>query len=245
MLEIKNLSKTFDEKQVLSNINFTVNKNETVTYIGESGCGKTTTLRIICGLEKLDKGQVFLDGEDISKLEPKDRNISYVSQNYTLNRHMTVRENIGFCLFLKGKTDKYITKEVDKIAKTLEITDLLEQKPLKMSGGQQQRIAIAKAVLKKPKIFLMDEPLASLDPPTRFKLRKYLKEQMKNTICIYVTHDPLEALYLGKKVLVVKKQKVHFFDYADKLLKSNDKYIKDFIIEPLEHISGLLNENSN
>ena len=234
-IEIKNINKSFGSITALKNISFTSKENEFITILGSSGCGKTTLLRIIAGLEKENSGKVLIDGQDVTYKAPKDRNISMVFQTSTLYPQKTVYENIAFPLKLQKMDKKEIQEKVEQLAKKMEIYDLLDRKPNTLSGGQKQRVCIAKALIKTPKIYLFDEPLSSLDANLKNKMREELKELHKNTgaVFIYVTHDQSEALYLGDRIIVMNNGKIEQIGTVDEIYnKPKNLFVANFIGTP-------------
>lgn len=234
-IEIKNINKSFESIAALKNISFTSKENEFITILGSSGCGKTTLLRIIAGLEKENSGKVLIDGQDVTYKAPKDRNISMVFQTSTLYPQKTVYENIAFPLKLQKMDKKEIQEKVEQLAKKMEIYDLLDRKPNTLSGGQKQRVCIAKALIKTPKIYLFDEPLSSLDANLKNKMREELKELHKNTgaVFIYVTHDQSEALYLGDRIIVMNNGKIEQIGTVDEIYnKPKNLFVANFIGTP-------------
>ena len=213
-VELKNVTKRFGRVVAVDNVNLSVEKGEFIVLLGPSGCGKTTTLRIIAGLEKPDNGRVFIDGRDVTDLEPGEREVGMVFQDYALYPHMTVFDNIAFPLAIKRRklrlTKEEIRERVYSVAKMLGIEDLLDRKPTQLSGGQQQRVALARALVKKPRVWLMDEPLSNLDAIIRVHVRAELKKLQKDLgiTTIYVTHDQIEALTLADRVAVMNKGRI-------------------------------------
>ena len=210
-LELKNLKKSFAPGEaVLQGINLTIRQGEFVTLLGASGCGKTTTLRIIAGLEQPDSGSVWLEGQDVTALEPNQRDVNTVFQNYALYPHLTVKQNILFPLQnLKGE-DKLSKEEMlaraYDAAKLVQIEGLMDRKPKALSGGQRQRVAIGRAMVRDSKVFLMDEPLSNLDAKLRNQMRAeiILLRKKIDTTFIYVTHDQTEAMTLGDRIVIMK-----------------------------------------
>jgi multiple sugar transport system ATP-binding protein len=232
-LELIHLKKIYDNKILAVNdVCLSVNEGEFIVLVGPSGCGKTTTLYMIAGLENITEGQIFIDGVDVSKKEAKDRDIAMVFQNYALYPHLTVRKNLEFALRLR-KVNKIVIKErVKKIAKNLMIEELLNRKPEKLSGGQMQRVAIGKAIIREPKLFLMDEPFANLDGVLRKQMRNELKEIHKNlnATFIFVTHDQTEALSLGTRIVVMNKAVVQQIGTPKEIFnKPRNKFVAGFI----------------
>ena len=179
---------------------------EFIVLVGPSGCGKSTTLRMIAGLEEITSGDLFIDGKRVNDVAPKDRDIAMVFQNYALYPHMTVYENMAFSLKLKKLPKAEIDKKVHEAAEILDITALLDRKPKALSGGQRQRVAIGRAIVRSPKVFLMDEPLSNLDAKLRNQMRaEIIKLRDKiDTTFIYVTHDQTEAMTLGDRIVIMR-----------------------------------------
>ena len=205
LIELRNITKAFDDNVVLDDFSLTINQNEFSTLLGPSGCGKTTTLRIVGGFEKPDQGQVYFEGKDITELPPNKRHINTVFQKYALFPHMDVGENIAFGLRISGKTDSYIRDKIRYALKLVNLEGYEHRKVNSLSGGQQQRVAIARAIVNEPKVLLLDEPLGALDLKLRQEMQyelKRLKEDLGITF-IYVTHDQEEALTMSDKVVVM------------------------------------------
>ena len=202
---LRNVVKRFDDVEVVRNINLDIPDNEFVVLVGPSGCGKSTTLRMIAGLEEITAGDIYIGGEVVNDLPPKDRDIAMVFQNYALYPHMTVFENMSFGLKLRKFPKDEIRKRVDHAARILDITELLDRKPKALSGGQRQRVAMGRAIVRNPKVFLFDEPLSNLDAKLRVQMRTEIKRvhQMVKTTTVYVTHDQVEAMTLADRVVVM------------------------------------------
>ncbi len=205
-LAIRNLVKRYDKTEVLHGISLEVEDGEFVVFVGPSGCGKSTTLRLIAGLEDATSGEIVIGGRVVNNLEPKDRDIAMVFQNYAIYPHMTVRKNIGFGLRTSkmSKADK--DARIDEVAGILGMTDLLARKPGQLSGGQRQRVAIGRAMVRNPAVFLFDEPLSNLDAQLRTQMRleiKKLHQRVGNTI-IFVTHDQVEAMTMADRIVIMK-----------------------------------------
>ncbi|MBS7635640.1 ABC transporter ATP-binding protein [Candidatus Bathyarchaeota archaeon] len=206
-LTIENLGKKFDSKLVLKNINLVVEDGELAVLLGPSGCGKSTLLRCIAGLERPDEGSIFIDGELINDKEPRDRNVAMVFQYYALYPHMAVRQNMSLGLEHTTKLSKAeIQKRVEEMAKLLRISKLLDRKPAQLSGGEAQRVAIGRALVRKPLIFLLDEPLSAVDAKLRRELRLEIKrlQRTMGVTTIYVTHDQEEAMAIGDKLIIME-----------------------------------------
>ncbi len=202
---LRNVVKRFDNVEVVRNISLDIPDNEFVVLVGPSGCGKSTTLRMIAGLEEISAGDIYIGGEIVNDLPPKDRDIAMVFQNYALYPHMSVFENMSFGLKLRKFPKDEIKKRVDHAARILDITELLDRKPKALSGGQRQRVAMGRAIVRNPKVFLFDEPLSNLDAKLRVQMRTEIKRvhQMVKTTTVYVTHDQVEAMTLADRVVVM------------------------------------------
>ena len=209
-IELKNIEKFYGKTKVLDDVNLTIEPNEFFAFLGPSGSGKTTTLRILAGLEDLNKGKIFFDGTDITNFSPSNRDIAMVFQSYALYPHMTVYENIAFPLKMDKIEKSRIAELVKQSATKVKIEHLLNRKPGQLSGGQQQRVALARAVVRKPKIFLLDEPLSNLDAKLRLETRVELKNLQKslNVTTVYVTHDQEEAMTLANRIAVFLEGKI-------------------------------------
>jgi multiple sugar transport system ATP-binding protein len=209
-VEITDLRKTYGTVEVLHGINTSIDDGEFVILVGPSGCGKSTLLRMIAGLETVSSGTIAIDGRRVNQLEPKDRDIAMVFQNYALYPQMTVAQNMGFSLEIAGRSKPEIKKKVSQVAEILALTPLLNRKPAQLSGGQRQRVAMGRAIVRNPKVFLFDEPLSNLDAKLRVKMRaeiKALHQRLKATI-VYVTHDQVEAMTMADKIVVIRGGKV-------------------------------------
>ena len=205
-LELKNIKKSFQEgEDVLESICLTAKKGEFVTLLGSSGCGKTTTLRIIAGLEQPDSGQVFLNGKDVTSLEPNQRNVNTVFQNYALFPHMNVADNIGYGLKLKKTSKAEISRRVKEMLELVQLSGFEKRKPSELSGGQRHRVAIARALVNNPEVLLRDEPLGALDLQLRRAMQHELKRLQKKLgiTFIYITHDQEEAINMSDTIAVM------------------------------------------
>lgn len=204
---LKNICKQYDNEHfAVKNFNLDIQDREFIIFVGPSGCGKSTTLRMIAGLEEISDGELWIDGELCNYYEPKDRGLSMVFQNYALYPNMTVYGNLAYALKIRKVSKKEIDEKVHQVAKVLEIEQLLDRKPSALSGGQKQRVAIGSAIIRKPKAFLMDEPLSNLDAKLRAQMRIELAKLHREleTTMIYVTHDQTEAMTLGTRIVVMK-----------------------------------------
>jgi spermidine/putrescine transport system ATP-binding protein len=205
ILELDGIKKSFDKTQVLKGIHLSIQQGEFITFLGASGCGKTTTLRIIAGLETPDEGKVFLNGKDVTGLEPNRRNVNTVFQNYALFPHMNVFSNIAYGLRLKRLPKKEIVKKVEEILELVQLSGYEKRMPFELSGGQKQRVAIARAVVNNPQVLLLDEPLGALDLQLRRQMQielKRIQKRLKITF-IYITHDQEEALNMSDRIVVM------------------------------------------
>lgn len=203
---IKNLKKTFGKVTAVQNFNLEIKDGEFVVLVGPSGCGKTTALRMVAGLEDVEEGEIYIGDRLVNELPPKDRNVAMVFQNYALYPHMNVYRNMAFGLKLRGVPKDEIEQRVKKAAKILGIEQLLERKPKQLSGGQMQRVAVGRAIVRDPHIFLFDEPLSNLDAKLRTQMRSELAKlhQELEATMIYVTHDQVEAMTMGDRIVVMK-----------------------------------------
>ena len=208
---LKNLVKSYDGKNnVIDGINLEIQDKEFIVLVGSSGCGKSTILRLISGLEDITSGEVYIDDKLVNNSHPKDRDIAFVFQSYALYPHMSVYENMAFGLKMRKFSKNIIDEKVRAAAKALNLEELLDRKPKQLSGGQRQRVALGRAIVRNPKVFLMDEPLSNLDANLRVQMRaeiKRLHQQLKTTF-IYVTHDQTEALTMGDRIVVLDKGKI-------------------------------------
>lgn len=207
-VSLKNLCKSYDKtKTIINNINLEIADKEFIVLVGASGCGKSTILRMIAGLEDITSGEISIGDKVVNNVHPKDRDIAFVFQSYALYPHMSVYDNIAFGLKMR-KTDKAtIDKKVKEVAEVLDLTQYLDRKPKQLSGGQRQRVALGRAMVRNPKVFLMDEPLSNLDAKLRVQMRSEIKKLHKklDTTFIYVTHDQTEALTMGDRIVVLDK----------------------------------------
>ena len=236
-LIVRDLYKNFDGKDVLKTISFTVHEGEFLSVLGPSGCGKTTLLRILIGLEQQTKGQILMDGEDISHLKPSERNMGIIFQNYALFPNMTVLENVEYALKLrpgkKAESRKIALQTLDAIG----MSDQTEKRPSQLSGGQQQRVAIARTLALNPKIILLDEPISALDVSMREVMKKELKDIQRrfHSTMIFITHEQEEAFYLSDRIMVMSEGNIEQIDTPRNIYEhpAND-YIKDFVIAHLD-----------
>lgn len=210
ILSLENIEKSFDGEKILKNISLDIGRGEFITLLGSSGCGKTTTIRIIAGLETPDGGKVVLNGKDITALAPEKRDVNTVFQNYALFPHMNVEKNIGYGLRLKKMSQNEIKNEVKNALSLVQLEGFEKRNPSQLSGGQKQRVAIARAVVNKPSVLLLDEPLGALDLMLRRQMQTELKKLQKalGITFIYITHDQEEALNMSSKIVVMRNGKI-------------------------------------
>ena len=235
-LEVKNLSKTYNKKTVLNNISFTVNDGEFLSILGPSGCGKTTLLKILIGIETLDTGEIIKNGKNINKLDPAKRNMGIVFQNYALFPNMTVLNNVMYALNIKLKNKKEAEEKSLDILKMLNMEEHLNKYPHELSGGQMQRVAIARTLALNPDIILFDEALSALDADNKLILKKELKEIQKkfNTTMIFITHDQEEAFSLSDRVMIMKEGNIEQIDTPHNIFnKPASDYVKRFVQDHL------------
>ena len=235
-LSLKNITKAYPNGFVaVKDFNLDIADKEFVIFVGPSGCGKSTTLRMIAGLEDISSGELYIDGKLMNDVEPKDRDIAMVFQNYALYPHMSVYDNMAFGLKLRKTPKDEIDKLVQEAARILDLTHLLDRKPKALSGGQRQRVAMGRAIVRNPKVFLMDEPLSNLDAKLRGQMRieiSKLHQRLEATI-IYVTHDQTEAMTLGTRIVVMKDGIVQQVDSPQNLYdKPCNKFVAGFIGAP-------------
>jgi hypothetical protein len=210
ILSLENIEKSFDGEKILKNISLDIGRGEFITLLGSSGCGKTTTIRIIAGLETPDVGKVVLNGKDITALAPEKRDVNTVFQNYALFPHMNVEKNIGYGLRLKKMSQNEIKNEVKNALSLVQLEGFEKRNPSQLSGGQKQRVAIARAVVNKPSVLLLDEPLGALDLMLRRQMQTELKKLQKalGITFIYITHDQEEALNMSSRIVVMRNGKI-------------------------------------
>ena len=235
-VSLKNINKTYPNGFVaVKDFNLEVADKEFIIFVGPSGCGKSTTLRMIAGLEEITAGELWINDKLVNDVEPKDRDIAMVFQNYALYPHMSVYDNMAFGLKLRKTPKDQIDKLVHEAARVLDIEHLLERKPKVLSGGQRQRVAMGRAIVRNPKVFLMDEPLSNLDAKLRVQMRieiSKLHKRLETTI-VYVTHDQTEAMTLGTRIVVMKDGLVQQVDSPQSLYNMpNNLFVAGFIGSP-------------
>ena len=209
-VRFENVAKRFGAVSVIEGFNLDIQDHEFMVLVGPSGCGKSTALRMIAGLEDISDGKVLIDDRVVNDLQPKDRDVAMVFQSYALYPHMTVRQNIEFGLKIRKTPKPEMERKVSEAAETLGIGHLLDRKPKQLSGGQRQRVAVARAIVRDPKVFLFDEPLSNLDAKLRVQTRAEITklQQRLQTTCVYVTHDQIEAMTMGHRIAVMNSGKI-------------------------------------
>jgi multiple sugar transport system ATP-binding protein len=243
-IRFEKIKKRFRDIRVIKELDLTINDGEFFTFVGSSGCGKSTILNMIAGLESVTDGRIYFDNTIVNELSPKDRDIAMVFQIYALYPHMTVYDNISFPLKMKKMDDKTIHNEVDRVAGILGIKELLHRKPKELSGGQRQRVALGRAIIRKPKVFLMDEPLSNLDARLRVEMRSELKRlhsELKITT-VYVTHDQAEAISLSDRMAVLHQGEIQQCGTPSEVyLNPANTFVAGFIgSPPMNFIPGTL-----
>ncbi len=235
-LSLKNICKKYPNGfEAVKDFNLEIEDKEFIIFVGPSGCGKSTTLRMVAGLEDISSGELYIDGKLVNDVEPKDRDIAMVFQNYALYPHMTVYDNMAFGLKLRKVPKDEIDKKVREAAEILDLSALLDRKPKALSGGQRQRVAMGRAIVRKPKVFLMDEPLSNLDAKLRVQMRIEIAKLHQNlgTTIIYVTHDQTEAMTLGTRIVVMKDGIVQQVDTPQNLYeKPANLFVAGFMGSP-------------
>lgn len=248
-VSLRNISKIYPGNVIaVKDFNLEIQDKEFIVLVGPSGCGKSTTLRMIAGLEEIDRGELYIGGKLANNLEPKDRDIAMVFQNYALYPHMIVYKNMAFPLIVRKEPKKIIDKKVREVARILDIEYLLNRKPKALSGGQRQRVALGRAMVRNPFIFLLDEPLSNLDTKLRNQMRTEIIKlhQRLGTTFIYVTHDQIEAMTMGDRIVVMKDG---FIQQVDKPQNVYDKpynlFVASFIGEPQMNFIDVLVSEKN
>ncbi len=236
-IKFKDVAKSFDNGKVtvIPNLSLEINDKEFVVLVGPSGCGKSTTLRMIAGLEDITSGELYIDDKKVNDIPPKDRDIAMVFQSYALYPHMTVYKNMAFALKLKKLPKKEIDEKVMWAAKILDLEPYLERKPRALSGGQRQRVALGRAMVRNPKVFLLDEPLSNLDAKLRTEMRSQITmlQQKLQTTFVYVTHDQTEAMTMADRIVVMDKGVIQQFDTPQKLYNEPaNMFVAGFIGSP-------------
>jgi sn-glycerol 3-phosphate transport system ATP-binding protein len=234
-VSIKNVMKSYGDVQVLHDINVDIEDGEFAVIVGPSGCGKSSLLRMVAGLESITGGEISIDGRVVNEVEPKDRDIAMVFQNYALYPHMNVFKNMAYGLKLRGIEKSEIEVRVKKTAQLLQLEDLLERRPRELSGGQRQRVAMGRAIVREPAVFLFDEPLSNLDAKLRNQMRVEIRSLQKrlNVTSLYVTHDQVEAMTLADRLIVLNDGAVEQIDTPQNIYeKPATAYVAGFIGSP-------------
>ncbi len=247
---LKNVYKRYEGGVVaVSDFSIDIEDKEFIILVGPSGCGKSTTLRMIAGLEEITEGEIYIDDKLVNDVQPKDRDIAMVFQNYALYPHMTVYDNMAFGLKLRKVPKPEIKRRVTEAAKILEIEHLLDRKPKALSGGQRQRVALGRAIVRDPKVFLMDEPLSNLDAKLRVQMRVEITKlhQRLQTTIVYVTHDQTEAMTMGTRIVVMKDGFIQQIDDPSNLyLHPQNTFVAGFIgMPPMNFINADLSVDGN
>lgn len=234
---LKNVKKKYPNQSeyAVKDFNIEIDEGELIVFVGPSGCGKSTTLRMIAGLEDISEGELIIEGKVVNKLSPKDRDIAMVFQSYALYPHMSVKDNIGYGLKLRNQPKQEITQKVNDVANYLGLNELLDRKPKDMSGGQRQRVALGRAMIRTPKLYLMDEPLSNLDAKlrtvTRTEIAKLHRE--KGVVTIYVTHDQVEAMTMADRIVVMSVGEIQQIGSPKELYKNpKNLFVATFIGQP-------------
>ena len=247
-ITLKNMYKRYDnaEDYAVKDFNLDIEDNEFVVFVGPSGCGKSTTLRMIAGLEEITEGELLIDDDLVNDVAPKDRDIAMVFQNYALYPHMTVFDNMAFGLKLRKMPKDEIKERVEHAGELLQITDLLDRKPAALSGGQRQRVALGRAVVRSPKVFLMDEPLSNLDAKLRVHMRTEiakLHEELATTM-IYVTHDQTEAMTLADRIVIMNEGIIQQVGSPFEVYNTpNNAFVASFIGSPAMNLHDVTYSN--
>lgn len=243
-IRFEGVKKSFRDTLVLEHLNLTINNGEFFTFLGPSGCGKSTILNIIAGLEPVTAGSVYFDDTLVNDLPPRQRDVAMVFQSYALYPHMTVFENLAFPLRVRGVAAEAVEKEVKRVAVMLGIDALLQRKPASLSGGQRQRVAFGRAIIRKPKVFLMDEPLSNVDARMRVEMRRELKKLHSElgVTTVYVTHDQAEAMGLSDRIAVIFAGRVQqCATPIDLYLRPENMFVAGFVgSPPINFIPGIV-----
>lgn len=247
-VKIENICKVFGDVTAVKDFSLDIEDGEFLVLVGPSGCGKTTLLRIVAGLEYPTSGEIYIDGEPISHVEPKKRDIAMVFQNYALYPHKKVFDNLAFCLRIRKMPKSEIKKRVGMIAELLSISDLLGRYPHQLSGGQRQRVALGRAIIRNPKVFLFDEPLSNLDAKLRVSMRAELMDlhQRLRTTSIYVTHDQMEAMTMGTRLVIMKDGLIQQVGTPQEIYSKPDNlFVAGFIGSPaMNFFKGRIRKNA-
>ena len=248
-LEINNVTKIYPNgTKAINETSLNIEHGELIVFVGPSGCGKSTLLRMIAGLEDITDGEINLDNKTINKLDPSDRDVAMVFQNYALYPHMNVYKNIAYGLKNRGQSKESIDKKVNEVAELLEIKEYLLRKPAQLSGGQRQRVAMGRAIARNPKVFLFDEPLSNLDAKLRGQVRIQIKklQQDMNVTSIFVTHDQVEAMTLGDRLAVINEGVIEQLGTPIDIYERPESiFVGEFIGSPqMNFVHGTVNNNT-
>jgi len=238
-IKISELNKFYGDVQALFDVSLDIEDGEFVVFVGPSGCGKSTLLRTLAGLEAVDSGRIEIDGRDVTRAEPADRELSMVFQSYALYPHMTVRENMDFGMKVNGFSEQVRKERITEAARILQLDEYLDRKPGQLSGGQRQRVAIGRAIVKNPKVFLLDEPLSNLDAKLRIQMRVELEGLHKELAAtmIYVTHDQVEAMTMADKIVVLNAGRVEQVGSPMELYhRPTSRFVAEFIGSPAMNV---------
>ena len=247
-LELKKITKVYPNgTKAINETSLNIEHGEFMVFVGPSGCGKSTLLRMIAGLEEITEGEIDLDGKTINKIDPSDRDIAMVFQNYALYPHMNVYKNLSYGLKNRGESKEKIDNKVNEVAELLEIKEYLQRKPAQLSGGQRQRVAMGRAIVRNPKVFLFDEPLSNLDAKLRGQVRIEIKklQQSMNVTSVFVTHDQVEAMTLGDRLAVINEGVIEQIGTPIEVYeKPESKFVAEFIGSPqMNFINGTIKNN--
>ena len=247
-LEIDQLRKSFGDIVAVNDVSVAADNDDFLVLLGPSGSGKSTTLRCIAGLESVTAGDIYIDDTRVNDLEPAERNIAMVFQNYALYPHMSVRKNMGIALDVAGTPQDEIERRVGEAARILDIENLLDRKPAELSGGQQQRVALGRSIVRDPSVFLLDEPLSNLDAKLRTQMRTELKQlhEQVGTTFVYVTHDQVEAMTMGTKIMVLDHGEIQQIGTPEELHdEPANEFVAGFIGSPsMNFLDGKLDQSS-
>ena len=248
-LELNNVTKIYPNgTKAINETSLNIEHGEFIVFVGPSGCGKSTLLRMIAGLEDITEGEINLDNKTINKLDPSDRDVAMVFQNYALYPHMNVYKNIAYGLKNRGESKENIDKRVNEVSELLEIKEYLQRKPAQLSGGQRQRVAMGRAIARNPKVFLFDEPLSNLDAKLRGQVRIQIKklQQDMNVTSIFVTHDQVEAMTLGDRLAVINEGVIEQLGTPIDIYERPESiFVGEFIGSPqMNFVNGTVNNNT-
>ena len=247
-LELKNITKVYPNgTKAINETSLNIEHGEFMVFVGPSGCGKSTLLRMIAGLDDITEGEIDLDGKTINKIDPSERDVAMVFQNYALYPHMNVYKNIAYGLKNRGESKENIDKKVKEVSELLEIKEYLQRKPAQLSGGQRQRVAMGRAIARNPKVFLFDEPLSNLDAKLRGQVRIEIKklQQSMNVTSVFVTHDQVEAMTLGDRLAVINNGVIEQLGTPiDIYEKPASIFVGEFIGSPqMNFVNGTIKNN--